>query len=89
VKLEVLSPFNCAGGDVEAFDATRWCAASPTAATCAGDSGGPAVMRLAGGREVLAGLVSFAVEQQTCRSAVSVLTRVAAFRPWIRTAVKP
>jgi secreted trypsin-like serine protease len=89
VELEVLSPFNCATGSVEAFDATRWCAASPTAATCAGDSGGPAVLRLAGGREVIVGLVSFAVEQVSCRSAVSVLTRVAAFRPWIRTAVKP
>jgi len=89
VELEVLSPFNCAGGNVEAFDATRWCAASPRAATCAGDSGGPAVMRLAGGREVIVGLVSFAVEQVSCRTAVSVLTRVAAFRPWIRASVKP
>ena len=76
-------------GDVDAFAATRWCAASPTATTCAGDSGGPAVVRTAAGRELLVGIVSFGIEQVPCRSAVTVLTRVAAFRPWLRTAVKP
>ena len=80
----MLSPFNCAGGDVDAFAATRWCAASPTAGTCAGDSGGPALVRRADGREVVVGTISFGVEQAPCASSVSVLTRVSAFRDWVR-----
>lgn len=89
VRLEMLSPFNCASGDVDAFAATRWCAASPTAGTCAGDSGGPALVRRANGREVVIGTVSFGVEEAPCASAVTVLTRVSAFRDWVRTASKP
>ena len=89
VRLEMLSPFNCATGDVDAFAATRWCAASPTAGTCAGDSGGPALVRRANGREVVVGTVSFGVEQAPCASSVSVLTRVSTFRDWVRAASTP
>ncbi len=89
VRLEMLSPFNCASGDVDAFAATRWCAASPASGTCAGDSGGPALVRRANGREVVVGTISFGVEQAPCASSVSVLTRVSAFRDWVRAASKP
>jgi secreted trypsin-like serine protease len=81
--LESLSPFHCFSGDVQGMAQTRFCAASPSAGVCPGDSGAPAVLGVGGVPHVV-GVVSMAVDNSSrCVESAAVITRVSAFREWI------
>ncbi len=84
--LESLSPFHCFSGNVQGMAQTRFCAASPDAGVCPGDSGAPAVLSVEGTPHVV-GVVSMAVDNSSrCVESAAVITRVSAFREWIGTA---
>jgi secreted trypsin-like serine protease len=86
VMLESLSPFHCFSGDVPAMARTRFCAASPTAGVCPGDSGAPVLLAIDGVTHVV-GIVSLAVDNRSrCVESATVATRVSAFREWIESA---
>lgn len=81
--LESLSPFHCFSGDVQGMAQTRFCAASPDAGVCPGDSGAPAILDV-GGVPSVVGVISMAVDNQSrCVESAAVITRVSAFREWI------
>ena len=61
---------------------TRMCAASPDAGVCPGDSGAPAFVRI-GEEDVVAGIVSLAIDRSACSDAATVITRVAPQRAWM------
>lgn len=83
--LESLSPFHCFSGNVQGMAQTRFCAASPEAGVCPGDSGAPAVLAVGGVPHVV-GVVSMAVDNSSrCVESAAVITRVSAFREWIAT----
>lgn len=82
--LERLSPHHCFSGPVDEMARTRSCAASPTMGVCPGDSGAPAIGRV-GERRMLFGLVSLAIDGgPPCSYAPAILTRVSAYRDWVR-----
>jgi secreted trypsin-like serine protease len=84
--LESLSPFQCFSGDVQGMAQTRFCAASPRAGVCPGDSGAPALLTLEGVEHVV-GVVSLAVDNSSrCVESAAVITRVSAFREWVAAA---
>ncbi|MCA9576257.1 MAG: serine protease [Polyangiales bacterium] len=84
--LESLSPFHCFSGDVQGMAQTRFCAASPEAGVCPGDSGAPALLSVEGVEHVV-GIVSLAVDNSSrCVESAAVITRVSAFREWVQTA---
>jgi secreted trypsin-like serine protease len=86
--LESLSPFHCFSGDVQGMAQTRFCAASPEAGVCPGDSGAPAVLSVDGTPHVV-GVVSMAVDNSSrCVESAAVITRVSAFREWIATVTR-
>uniref|UniRef100_A0A224YQM4 Transmembrane protease serine 9-like protein n=1 Tax=Rhipicephalus zambeziensis TaxID=60191 RepID=A0A224YQM4_9ACAR len=63
-----------------------YCAYRSGTDSCKGDSGGPAVFRVNGGRYLQVGIVSFA--RGCARAEVpAVYTRVDAFTPWIKQVV--
>jgi secreted trypsin-like serine protease len=84
VSLELLSPFNCASGTaLRRLQASQACAAIPSGATCAGDSGGPGVVTVRGQRR-LYGVVSLALQERPCAPGnPAILARVAPARAWI------
>lgn len=82
-SLESLSPFHCFSGDVQGMAQTRFCAASPDAGVCPGDSGAPALLSVNGVEHVV-GIVSLAVDNSSrCVESAAVITRVSAFREWV------
>ena len=75
-------------GNVQGMAQTRFCAASPSAGVCPGDSGAPAVLGVGGVPHVV-GVVSMAVDNSSrCVESAAVITRVSAFREWITSVTR-